>query len=187
MNSMSLKEKIILAATGVVLLYVLTAAVWFMFQRDVWQRSVKNYKRVTQRYASEERLIAKKKDYVAKYDEAKDRMPMFNFSATDTDTKWMRKMDEFSSKYHVVIAQTSIEDEVAAGDVFERTIVVRNFEGSLDALIKFMYELDHSADGAFNMKSLSLKPSSKKGYLKGSFTISCAYMKRDSDDNGGDL
>ena len=113
-------------------------------------------------------------------------MPTVDAEAFDTDTTWMRKMDDFAAKYHVVIAQTEIGDEVEAGDVLERTITVRNFEGSLESLVKFMYELENSEKGMFDMKSLNLKPSSKKGYLKGNFTITCAYMKRAVSSGGND-
>ena len=40
-----------------------------------------------------------------------------------------------------------------------------------------MHELENTDQGMFDFSSLVFKPSSKKGYLKGSFTVTCAYMR----------
>ena len=177
--SISLKEKAILATLLVIFLYGALAVFWFLFQEKAWRRASLDYEKKVEKYNREVKLISQKSKYAAEYDEEKSRMPMFSIEAHNTDTTWLRKMDDFAAKYNVIIAQTDIGPEEAAGDVLERTITVRNFEGSLEALVKFMYELENSEIGMFDMKSLNLKPSQKKGYLKGSFTITCAYMRTD--------
>jgi hypothetical protein len=40
-----------------------------------------------------------------------------------------------------------------------------------------MYALENAEQGMFDLKNLNFKPSSKKGYLRGSFTLTCAYMR----------
>lgn len=178
--SISLKEKAIFATLIVVVLYAAVAVFWFLVQEKAWRKAGLDYRKKVEKYEREVNLISKKNKYASEYDDEKSRMPMFSFEAHNTDTTWLRKMDDFAAKYNVVIAQTDIGPEEAAGDVLERTITVRNFEGSLEALVKFMYELENSETGMFDMKSLNLKPSQKKGYLKGSFTITCAYMRTDN-------
>ena len=59
----------------------------------------------------------------------------------------------------------------------ELPIVVTGCEGSLEALVKFMYELENTEEGMFAITDLNFRPSSKKGYLRGSFTLNCAYMR----------
>lgn len=181
-SPMTLKEKIVAASFLAVLLYAAAAALWFFVQQDAWKKAFRNYDRAEKKYQSEKRLISKTNEWEERYEEARSKMPMFDVDATDTDTTWMRKMDDFSMKYKVIIAQTDIENEESTGDVFSRTISVRNFEGSLESLVKFMFELENSSSGTFDVKTLSLKPSNKAGYLKGSFAISCAYMKQSSDE-----
>ena len=56
---------------------------------------------------------------------------------------------------------------------------MRNWEGALESLVKFMHEIENTSEGMFDMGSLNFKPSAKKGYLKGSFTLTCAYMRED--------
>ena len=38
---------------------------------------------------------------------------------------------------------------------------------------------ENTTEGMFDIGYLSFKPSSKKGYLRGSFTLTCAYMRED--------
>ena len=56
---------------------------------------------------------------------------------------------------------------------------MRNWEGALESLVKFMHELENTTEGMFDVGYLNFKPSSKKGYMKGSFTLTCAYMRED--------
>ena len=43
--------------------------------------------------------------------------------------------------------------------------------------MKFMHELENNDGGMYDFHALNFKPSSKKGYLKGTFTVTCAYMR----------
>ena len=65
------------------------------------------------------------------------------------------------------------------GDVLELPIEVRNWEGALVSLVEFLHELENTSDGMFDVGNINFKPSSKKGYLRGSFTLTCAYMRED--------
>ena len=51
--------------------------------------------------------------------------------------------------------------------------------GGLEPLVKFLYELEHAEEAMFDVQSLVIRPSSHKGFLKGSFTLACAYMRGD--------
>ena len=103
-------------------------------------------------------------------------MPLFE-EGKNTDTTWLQKMDELAVKHHMSISQRQGGDEVEAGEVLELPIDVKNWEGALESLVKFMHELENTDDGMFDIRSISFKPSSKKGYLRGSFTLTCAYMR----------
>ena len=105
-------------------------------------------------------------------------MPTFAFGKA-TDTTWQRKMDELAEKHHISISERQPGKEVEKGDVLELPIEVKNWEGALESLVKFMHELENTSDGMFDVGYLSFKPSPKKGYLKGSFTLTCAYMREE--------
>ena len=176
MSNMSLKEKAVAAVLGVVALYAFAVGFWFLHAEGAWKRAAKGYEKAKSTYEAECRMIAEKKLWTDAYEEEKAQMPMFE-AGKSTDTTWLQKMDELAIKHHISIAQRQGGREVEAGDVLELPIEVRNWEGALESLVRFMHELENTTDGMFDIKSLSFKPSSKRGYLRGSFTLTCAYMR----------
>ena len=121
-------------------------------------------------------MIANKGKFEEDYERAKAFMPMFEATKT-TEGTWLKKMREIALKNMVVISQDEAKSEISEDDVTELPIEVRTWEGSLEALVKFMYELENTDAGMFAITELSFRPSSKKGYLRGSFTLNCAYMR----------
>ena len=175
MNS-SLREKAVMAALAMVLLYALSAAIWFLYAESAWKKSAKLYDSAKKRYESERALIAERGRWAKSYEEEKSNMPMFE-SGKATDTTWLKKMDDMALKHRILIGHRQPGKEVDAGEVLELPIEVKSWEGSLEALVKFMHELENTDQGMFDIKVLNFKPSSKKGYLRGSFTLTCAYRR----------
>lgn len=173
----SLKEKAVMAVLGVVALYAIAIGFWFLSAADSWKKAARNYEKAKETFAKEERLIGEKRKWTDAYEAEKAAMPMFEAGKT-TDTTWLSKMDELALKHHILISQRQGGKETEEGDVQELPIVVNNWEGSLEALVKFMHELENTSEGMFDMRALSFKPNnSKKGYLRGGFTLTCAYMR----------
>jgi hypothetical protein len=178
MNNMSLKEKAAIAVIGTVLLYALAVVLWFTSQEAAWKKASKTYKGACETYEKECKLIGERQKWNDAYEEEKSQMPTFAFGKT-TDTTWLQKMDELAGKHHIFISQRQGGKEVEKGDVLELPIEVRNWEGALKSLVEFMHELENTSEGMFDVGYINFKPSSKKGYLKGSFTLTCAYMRED--------
>lgn len=174
----SLREKAAMAVVGVIVLYAIAVGLWFTNAESAWKKARKTYEREAQRYEKEEKLISQKRKWNELYEAEKAAMPMFELGKA-TDTTWLRKVEEIARTNLVLITQIDSGDEVEAGDVLELPIVVKSFEGSLEALVKFMYALESSTEGMFDVSDMSLKPSSKKGYLKGSISLTCAYMREE--------
>ena len=175
----SLKEKAIIATLVVLVLYALTGFYAFKQLTDKtssWAKSRKAYDRAVKTYRDECRLIAEKQDWVQAYEDEKAAMPTFE-AGKATDTTWQRKMDELAAKHHIMISQRQAGKETEAGEVLELPIEVRSWEGALEPLVRFLHELENTDDGMFDIRTISFKPSSKRGYLKGSFTLTCAYMR----------
>ena len=172
----SLREKAIMAMIGVVVLYAIAVGIWFFSAEGAWKKAVKSYTKAKTAYQSEVKLIGEKRKWTDAYEIEKAAMPTFE-SGKATDTTWRRKLDELAEKHHVLIssAQTGKEEEV--GDVLELPIEVRSWEGSLEGLVRLMHELENTDEGMFDITQISFKPSSKQGYLRGSFTLNCAYMR----------
>ena len=173
---MGLKEKAIVSVLLMVVLYVAAGATWFMYSERAWAKAKKQYESACRTFLKEKDMIANKAKYAEDYEKAKSFMPMFEAEKT-TEATWLKKMREIATKNLVVIGQDEAKPEVAGDDVHELPIDVRRWEGSLEALVKFMHELENTEEGMFAITDLSFRPSSKKGYLRGSFTLTCAYMR----------
>lgn len=182
MSAMSLKEKALVATFGTILLYAFAVVLWFTYfnvasKSGAWRKAIDQYEKSVKRYRDEEKLISQKNKWTEAYEVEKARMPMFE-TGKATDTTWLQKMDELASQHHIAIASRQGGKEVEAGDVLELPIDVRTWEGSLEALVRFVHELENTDEGMFDIRSLSFRPNTaKKGYLKGSFILTCAYMR----------
>ena len=172
----SLKEKAVMAVIGVIALYAIAVATWFLSAEGAWKKAAKNYAKAKETYIKEEKLIGEKRKWTDAYEEEKAAMPTFDVGKV-TDTTWLGKMDELAEKHRIQISQRQGGKEVEEGDVLELPIEVKSWEGSLEALVKFMHELENTNEGMFDVRALNFKPSSKRGYLRGSFTLTCAYMR----------
>lgn len=170
-----LKEKAAMAVVCVILLYAGAVGAWFLSAEKAWKKAANAYEEAKRTYARETRLIGEKRQWTEAYETEKASMPTFAADKT-TDTTWLSKMDELALKHRIQISQRQGGKEVAEGDVLELPIEVRSWEGSLEALVKFMHELENTNEGMFDVRALNFKPS-KKGYLRGSFTLTCAYMR----------
>ena len=176
MNTMSLREKAVLAVLGMILLYFLAAALWFVSQQDAWRKAARSYAQARKTYMDECKLIAERQKWNQAYEDEKALMPTFE-TGKATDTTWQRKMEEIAQKNHISISQRQVGKEVEAGDVYELPIEVKSWEGALESLVKFLHELENTDEGMFDVRMINMRPSSKRGYLKGSLTVTCAYMR----------
>ena len=172
----SLREKAVMAVLGVIVLYAIAVGVWFFSAESAWKKAAKNYDKAKDTYLREVKLIGEKQKWTDAYEDEKAQMPTFE-AGKATDTTWRRKLDEIAEKHHFLIASAQTGKEVEAGDVLELPIDVKSWEGSLEALVRLMHELENTSEGMFDITQISFRPSSKKGYLRGSFTLNCAYMR----------
>ena len=171
-----LREKAVMATLGVVVLYAIAVGTWFLSAEGAWKKAAKNYAKAKDTYQKEVKLIGEKQKWADAYEDEKAQMPTFE-AGKATDTTWRRKLDEIAERHHFLIASAQTGKEIEAGDVLELPIDVKSWEGSLEALVRLMHELENTSEGMFDITQISFRPSSKKGYLRGSFTLNCAYMR----------
>ena len=165
MSARSPREKTAIAVVVVTLLYAAAVAVWFLHSERAWHKARQNYETAAKTCAKERKLIGEKA-----------QMPTFD-AGRSTDTAWLRKLEEIAQRNLIQLGQHHASAEVDVDDVKELPIVVSGCEGSLEALVKFMHELENSDDGMFSITQLRARPSRKQGYLNLDFTINCAYMR----------
>ena len=177
----SMKDKAALAIAGIMLLYVVGGFLWFKALTDKgsgWNRSQRQYADAVKKYRNERALIARRTYWEDAYESERSKMPMFPEGET-VGTHWMGRMDALATENHISISSRQSGKEEEVGDVYELPVDVKGWEAALDPLVKFLFALEHAEEAMFDVKSIEMRPSSHKGYLKGSFTLNCAYMRGD--------
>ena len=177
----SMKDKAALAITGMVALYAVGGFLWFKALTDKasdWNRSQRNYSESVKKYRNERALIAKRAYWEDAYESERSKMPMFP-EGEAVGTHWMGRMDALATENHISISSRQSGKEEPVGDVFELPVEVKSWEAALDPLVKFLFALEHAEEAMFDVKSIDMRPSSHKGFLKGQFTLTCAYMRGD--------
>lgn len=176
-SNLSRRDRMIAAIGGVIVLYALAVGLWFMNQEQAWKTAAKKYEASEKKTLSEKKLISQRQKWNDAYEEEREKMPVFSEDAKDVDTHWLSRMDALAQECHVSISQRQAGQQVEAGDVFEQPIDVKRWEASISSLVKFMYALEAEKEAMFDVREISVKPSSHKGYLTGSFKLACAYMR----------
>lgn len=182
MANRSRRDRMMMAIAGTLVAYGLCAALWFMGQEQAWRISAKKYAAAAKKTAQEKKLISQRGKWNDAYEAEREKMPVFGTDAMDVDTHWLSRMDAIAQANNVAISQRQAGAQVEAGDVYEQPIDVRRWEATITSLVKFMHALECETNAMFDVREISVKPSSRKGFLTGSFKLACAYMRGDDDE-----
>lgn len=185
-EGLSLRDRALLMILGVVVLYVAAGLAWIMSVQNKWTVSLKKYRDAVKKYERENDLIAQSDRWNMEYISEKEKMPMFP-EGMDVDTHWMNLMDNLATTNYIAISRRQYGKEVSKGDVFELPVEVSGWEGSLEGLVKFLWDVQSNDQSMMDVSAITMRPSQKKGFLKGTFTLTCAYMRgevsQDDDDD----
>ena len=174
MSTITSKEKNMLMVTVVLVLYAV-AALCYKGQREKWEKSQHAYMLNQEKYSAECDLIDAKAEWSGKYQRMCSLMPIFPYEK-DVDTHWLNIMDTVASKNALSISRRQTGKEVEAGDVYELPIDCKNWEGTLESLVTFLYGL-RQAGAMVDVRQLYVRAATHPGYLKGTFSLNCAYMR----------
>lgn len=165
------------------ILFVLVVAIgslgiWYPKAKKQWTAKQTEWQRQEMRLQRERAIIALRPEIEKRYEELCEHMPIFP-EGKSVDTYWLPIMDNSAKANNVNIAQRAIGNEENLGDVTELTLECRDWEGRLDSLVWFLYDLETRKDAMMDVRELAIKPNPKKaGILQGSFKLNCAYMRQ---------
>ncbi len=186
-SSASRRERAVTAMLVVALVYAATAGFWFAKQNAAWKKAANAYEAARSKYEKECELISREKECEEEYEAERMKMRTFR-EGRATDTEWVGIIDEIAASNHIQISSLQANAEVVAGEVLELPVEVKSWEGALESLVKFMYEVETTTRGMFDFGYISFQPG-KPGYFRGKFTLTCAYVRgneSDGEDAGGD-
>ncbi len=173
--TVSPREKALAALTIMALLYgVLGLGV--RGRLELWRQKRAAYGELTARRDAQRNLIGQAGEWNRQYDELRALMPAFA-PERRVDTYWLGVMDRVASQDGVSIVKRQIGVERRIGDAFEMPIECKEWEASLDSLVRFLYDL--SAEGVMlDVRQMFIKPApGNPDRLRGSFTLYCAYLR----------
>ena len=176
MSTISSKEKRILLIGLVVILYGI-AALCYKTQKPNWTKERRIYQAAEKKLNDERALIAARARWQAEYEEVRELMPTFA-QDQDMNTHWWRIIDKIAEDADLTFTRRpAAQKEIEVGGVYELPVEYKNWEGSLESLVKFLYELSVQEGIMLDVRQLFINTTPKPGALKGSITIYSAYMR----------
>ena len=172
----SVKEKAVMAGLGVAALYALAAGFWFVKGRYSWEDARKTLARTEANLQKERRTISERAMWDGLYNEEASRIPVVE-AGQSADTVWMGVMDEIAADTSIFITERKPGKVEDAGDMKQTTVDIR-WSGAFESLVKFLYELENTDKGKFDVQSLSFSPGKRKGYLGGNMTLVCVFKEK---------
>ena len=142
---------------------------------EAWRERIARLESLRRERTAARELIEMGPQWREHYDEVRNQMPVFG-NGVQVDTYWMSIMDRLADEYSVSITRRNVGREARVGDVYEFTTDCQ-WEGPLDAVAKFLCALQ-DAGAMLDVRDLVLRThGNRKGFLRGSFTLYCAYMR----------
>ncbi len=93
----------------------------------------------------------------------------------EMDVYWLSVLDDAAKRHGLNLLRLEAGRELAQGAVRELPIECKDFEGTLDALTHFLFELQ-SRGAMLDVRQLFVKPKAGN-VLRGRFSLSCAYTR----------
>jgi hypothetical protein len=177
---MSPRESVLLLLTAAVALFGISA----MLARpkvEEWKTLRISQREVAAEIEAEQELIASRAKWQKEFEELSQYLP--RYSATKKmDIHWLSIMDNLAAKHKVRISRRQVGDEKRVGDVYEMPIECRDWEGELEPIVRFLFDMQ--VQGVMlDIRQIFIKPL-KGAKLRGRFTLYCAYTRESSLRNG---
>lgn len=176
------REKGLLVITVVILLY---GALYMTYekQRAKFDAIMGERKARTAQLELERDLIAQRGVWEEAYSKNATLMPVFDPGAK-VETHWLNMIDRLAKESGLTIIRRQVGEEKMDDDVYELPIECREWEGTLESLVKFLYAVN-SEGAMLDVRKLTVRPASGKagaGTLRGSLTVYCAYLRSENDE-----
>lgn len=173
---MAPRERNLLFAT---LAVALLAGTWAFLapQRAEWKEYQDRRDDLEDRLAKAERMLGQKDEVEARLAEFRAGVPVFA-EGKRAESELLPEVDRMAGRNGLALVRRSASDkEREAGDLYETTLTCE-WEGTLEALVKFLYE-QQSQGVVSDIRQLRIQPQSgaKLGTLKGGFEMDCAYRR----------
>ncbi len=120
-------------------------------------------------------FVARRDVLAGKYDELSKLLPPA--SKEDMGVHWQQILDRIAGKneFKLINSKASLEKQI--GDVYEILIDCKDWNGNLDSLVHFLFDLQ-SEGAMLDVRRLVVRTTGRES-LRGSFALYCAYTRSD--------
>lgn len=123
------------------------------------------------------KLVDQEAKWAKLMDKYKDEVPRFPANKK-MDVYWSNVVETKANKHGLKLLKHEVGSEHQEGPIYELPIECRDWEGSLDSLVHFLFDLQ-SKGAMLDVRYLRVKPKNKI-IRKGRFSLYCAYMRESS-------
>lgn len=122
-------------------------------------------------------LIGQKAKWIARMEKFQGEMPRFPLNKS-MDVYWSNEVEKKANSHSLKMLKHEAGSERREGLIYELPIECRDWEGTLDSLVRFLFDLQ-SKGAMLDVRYLLVKPKDKT-IRRGRFSIYCAYMRESS-------
>lgn len=123
-----------------------------------------------------EALVKERGRWESEMEQLQALMPQFPRDMR-MDVHWLREMEGKATKHDLKILRHEAGGEQSEGPIYELPVFCRRWEGSLDALVYFLFDLQ-SEGAMLDIRYLYIKPKDTLIH-EGRFDLYCAYRRKD--------
>ena len=139
-----------------------------------WQQLQMDQVRLEREIEIDRALVDKQAYWQGRFSELSAAMPQYK-EDQKTDILWLSTIDSVARQHGFQIRRIEAGKERQLGDVYELPIDCTEWEGDLNALVHFLFDLQ-SRGAMLDVRFLLVKPKAGK-VLRGRFSLSCAYTR----------
>ncbi len=146
-------------------------------QREAWRLLREERDRMLHLIQGSQALVAERAEWEAQMDQLQDLMPLFPRDKR-MDVHWLSEMEGKAAVHDLKIFRHEVGSEQREGPIYELPVFCRRWEGTLDALVHFLFDLQ--GEGAMlDVRYLYVRPKDKVIH-DGRFDLYCAYRREES-------
>lgn len=146
-------------------------------QIESWQALRMEQEQLQDSIKRSQLLVEEFEDWDAQMQELQTQMPVFPANRR-MDVHWLREIENKASRHELRILRHEVGPEQQEGPIFELPVYCRRWEGTLDALVHFLFDLQ--MEGAMlDVRYLHIRPKDRVIH-DGRFDLFCAYRREES-------
>lgn len=171
---LSPRESILALVTGGVLLFGLTG-MWGLRRIEAWKQLHRQQAKIREELAADRQLVGSRERWAAEFEALRGNLPQFP-ADTKMDVHWFSVMESAASQHGFRILKRRGGEEEKVGEVYEMPIECTEWDGTLDSLVHFLFDLQR--EGAMlDVRQLQIRPNNNSTRLRGRFLLYCAYTR----------